>query len=133
MTYYSGSDQVGGNRGQGIIMDSSYHTVQTVSSGFGRTSNDVHEFSVINGGTAALITIFQPTQYDLSSSGLVQPTSQPWGWVVEGIFQEIDIRTGDVLFEWRSLDHTTPEQSYNDRASAGAGNGSTLSTIWDYL
>ena len=133
MSYYSGNDQTGGNRGHGIIMDSHYHTVQTVSSGFGRAPNDVHEFTVINGGSTAITTVFQPTQYDLASYGLVQPADQPWGWVVEGIFQEIDIATGKVLFEWRSLDHTTPAQSYNDRSSAGAGNGSSLSTIWDYL
>lgn len=133
MSYYSGNDPTGGNRGHGIIMDNNYHTVQTVSSGLGRTSNDVHEFSVIDGGSSAITTIFQPTQYDLSDYGLAQPSDEPWGWVVQGIFQEIDIPTGNVLFEWRSLDHTTPAQSYNLRARSGAGNGSTVSTIWDYL
>lgn len=113
-------------------MDSSYHTVQTVTSGNGRAPNDVHEFSVINAGSTAIITIFHPTQYDLSSFGL-QNIIQPWGWVIQGIFQEVDIASGEVLFEWRSLDHTTPAQSYNGRGSAGAGNGTGLADIWDYL
>lgn len=133
MTYYSGIDETGGNKGHGIIMNSAYHTVQTVCSGFGRAPNDVHEFTVIDGGSSAITTIFEPTQYDLSSYGLIQPANQPWGWVLQGVFQEIDIATGEVQFEWRSLEHTTPAQSYNDRASAGAGNGSTVSTVWDYL
>jgi hypothetical protein len=133
LTYYSGNDQTSGNRGQSIILDSTYHTVQTVSSGNGRAPNDIHEFSVINSGSTAIITVFQPTQYDLTGYGLVQNMIQPWGWVLQGIFQEIDISSGEVLFEWRSLDHTAPAQSYNDRGSAGAGNGSGLTDIWDYL
>jgi len=109
-------------------MDNSYHIVQTVSSGLGRASNDVHEFTVLSGGTA-IITIYQPTQYDLSSFGL----NQSVGWVVEGIFQEINIATGEVVFEWRSLDHVDPIDSYNTFGSAGTSNGTTPAKSWDYL
>lgn len=109
-------------------MDNSYHIIDTVSAGSGRAPTDVHEFTVLPNGTA-LTTIFQPVQYDLSAFGV----DQPFGWVVEGIFQEIDIVTGEVVFEWRSLDHTNPADSYNTIGSDGAGNGTSMSEIWDYL
>ncbi len=76
-----------------MIMDDRYHTIASVSPGLGRTSSDVHEFTVLPDGTA-LTTIFQPTPYDLTSFGVKQAI----GWVINGIFQEIDIQTGEVLF-----------------------------------
>jgi len=110
-------------------MDNSYSTVLTVQSGLGRAPSDVHEFSVLPGGTA-LTTIFQPTPYDLTSFGVQQPI----GWVVQGIFQEIDIWTGDVLFEWRSLDHVPLDQTYNPIGNnPEAGYGNTTALAWDYL
>lgn len=30
-------------------------------------------------------------------------------WIVDARFQELDIETGKVLFEWSSLDHVDPE------------------------
>jgi hypothetical protein len=60
--------------------------------------NDIHEFTVLPGNTA-ITTVFEPVQYNLSAYGV----SQPVGWVLEGIFQEIDIQTSEVLFEWRPL------------------------------
>ena len=38
--------------------------------------------------------------------------------MLEGIFQEIGIQTGEVLFEWRSLDYTDLSESYKEAASA---------------
>ena len=91
LSYYNGKDLIGGGRGHSIIMDSTYRTAATVH---GRAPNDIHEFTVLPGCTA-ITTVFEPVQYDLSAYGV----SQPVGWVLEGIFQEIDIQTGEVLFE----------------------------------
>jgi Arylsulfotransferase (ASST) len=130
MTFYAGNDEAAGDRGHGIIMNSNYATVKTVTSGLGRAPADIHEFTVLDGKTA-ITTIYQPIQFDLSNNGL----QQPWGWVVEGIFQEIDIATGEVLFEWRSLDHeeTLPSHTYNTYGGIGANNGSFAALAWDYL
>ena len=128
MTFYSGNDKQSGNRGHGVIMNENYETVASVQTGNGRASADIHEFSILPGGTA-LTTIFQPTQYDLTSYGVEQPV----GWVTQGIFQEIDIDTGDVVFEWKSLDHTTPAESYNSIGLSSAGDGITQGSGWDYL
>ena len=72
LTFYEGNDGSEGNRGHGVIMDSSYAFVKTVNSGLGRAPIDVHEFTLLDNGNA-ITTIFQPTQYDLSNYGLNQP------------------------------------------------------------
>ena len=36
------------------------------------------------------------------------------GTAVEGIVQEVDIETGEVLFEWHSLEHVGIEESYSE-------------------
>ena len=129
LTYFSGNDPYVSDTGIGVIMDSAYRAIKTVSPGNGRVTGDSHEFSVINGGKTALITIFQPTPYDLSSYGLPVSGIQPWGWVGDRIFQEIEIETGKVLFEWRALDHIMLEQSYYDRGSSGHD----PSDPWDFV
>lgn len=110
-------------------MDQHYKTIASVQSGLGRAPADVHEFTVLPGGTA-LMTIFQPRPYDLTSFGV----SQPIGWVIDASFQEIDIGTGEVLFEWRALDHVALNETYNYLGSnADAGFGNTTAQAWDYL
>ena len=129
LTYFNGDDQLPlqGSRGHGVIMNNKYQTIATVTAGLGRTGNDEHEFTVLEDGTA-IVTIYQPTQYDLSSYGI----DEPIGWVVEAVFQRIDIQTGSVLFEWRSLDHTTPADSYLP-FSSNLGVGASAGNPYDYL
>ncbi|KAM3064736.1 hypothetical protein ACMFMG_012143 [Clarireedia jacksonii] len=81
-------------------MDSSYTIQNHVKTG-GRLSADSHEFRIIDNGRAALISIYEPKQTDLTPLGV----HLGLGWVYDSIFQEIDIETGAVLFEWRSHDH----------------------------
>jgi hypothetical protein len=110
-------------------MDQHYKTIASVQSGLGRAPSDVHEFTVLPGGTA-LMTIFQPRPYDLTQFGV----NQPIGWVTDGVFQELDIRSGEVLFEWRALDHVLLNETYNYIGSnADAGFGNTTAQAWDYL
>lgn len=122
-------DVPSGSRGHGVIVGKNYQTIATVSAGNGRTSNDIHEFTVLPDGTA-LTTIFMPTQYDLSAYGV---TNQSVGWIVQPIFQNIDIRTGKVLFEWASLDHVSPSESYNTIDGSIAGDGLSPTTAWDFF
>ena len=54
-----------------------------------------------------MLTIYAAVRRDLSSvDGLKD------GEVLYGIAQEIDIKTGEVLFEWRSVDHIGLDESY---------------------
>ncbi|HSY24552.1 MAG TPA: arylsulfotransferase family protein [Polyangiaceae bacterium] len=101
------------------IADRHYNVIATVKAGNGLTE-DIHEFELTPEGTA-LILAYNTVTRDLSSVG--GPAS---GLVTEGVVQEIDIRTGRVLFEWHSLDHIGIDESHSPV--------STSPTVaWDYF
>lgn len=60
---------------------------------------DLHEFQITDSGTA-LVTIYESIPFDLTAIG--GPSS---GWIYDCLFQEIDIVTGELLFEWRASNH----------------------------
>src|SRR5919112_183096 len=88
-----------------VIFDHSYREIARLSAGNGR-NGDHHEF-LISPQDTALITIYNPVPWDLSSIGGLKN-----GRVWQGIVQEIDIETGEVLFEWHSLEHVGLDESY---------------------
>jgi len=104
ITYYQGVGTTYG-RGEYVILDSSYREVTRVRAGNGYVG-DHHEVLITPEDTA-LLTIYSPVSWDLSSVG--GPEN---GAVLDGIAQEIDIETGEVLFEWHSLDHVGIENTY---------------------
>ncbi|KAK1579359.1 ASST-domain-containing protein [Colletotrichum navitas] len=118
-----GFNDQGNARGQGIILDSHYQPVKHVSGGGHTTSCDLHEFTTAESGTTSLITQYRRRLYDLS--GHVE--SRGMIWILEGVFQEIEIDSGRVLFEWRSLDHIDPAES---QVQPGQG---TRTAPWDYV
>jgi hypothetical protein len=105
LTWWEGVRKGGYGLGEYVIADRSYRELRRVHAGNGYTG-DHHEFLITPNDTA-LITIFNPVQADLSSVGGPRD-----GVVLEGIVQEIDIETGEVLFEWHSLDHVGLAESY---------------------
>lgn len=130
LCFFQGNQQKGYCRGHGVIMDNQYRIVQSVQAGGGMSSSDMHEFMPINDGKTALMTIYQQRQYDMS----------PWniktgvGWIMESIFQEVEVETSKVLFEWRSLDHVHPTVSYTLPASTDtSGDGLSPHSPWDYF
>jgi arylsulfotransferase ASST len=95
----------GYGRGEGVILDTSYREVARIRAARGRQA-DLHEFRLTPQGTA-LITCHPPTvAADLSGVG---GSSQ--GLALESIIQEIDVATGKLLFEWRSLEHVGIDES----------------------
>ena len=93
-------------------------------------SSDMHEFQLIDDGKTALMTVYQQRQFDMSPWNIITGI----GWVMESIFQEVDVETGQVLFEWRSLDHVDPSLSYTlpDHTDT-SGTGLDPSSPWDYF
>jgi hypothetical protein len=106
LTYYQGVGITYG-RGEYVILDSSYREITRVRAGNGYVG-DHHEFLITPQDTA-LITIYNPLPWDLSTVG-----GSTDGVVLDGIAQEVDIETGEVLFEWHSLDHVGLEESYSE-------------------
>jgi hypothetical protein len=97
LTWWVGR-HTGFGRGECVICDHSYREIKRVRAGNGYAA-DHHEFLITPEDTA-LITIYNAVDRDLTSvDGPADAT------VLDGIVQEIDIETGEVLFEWHSLDH----------------------------
>ena len=101
-------------QGEYVILDTTYREVARFRAGNG-LEGDHHEF-LITGRDTALVTIYARVPYDLSPLG--GPAD---GTVLDGIVQEIDIETGEVLFEWRSLEHVPVEATYGDLPDDPAG------------
>lgn len=128
--FFQGNQHHGWARGHGIIMNKNYRVVRTVEAVGAATQMDMHEFRLIDGGKRALVTIYQPRQYDLGAFGV----GPGLGWIHDSLFQEIDVETGELLFEWRALDHIAPSFSYTCiDCTDTSGNGMTRDTPWDFF
>jgi hypothetical protein len=115
LTWWEGSIELGHGVGEYVIADASYRTVRRVQAGRG-LRGDLHEF-VITPRDTGLLTSYVVTRADLSA--VAGPRE---GTIQDAIFQEIDLATGAVLLEWRSLDHIPIQESY---APVGAN--------WDFF
>ncbi|QIW97313.1 hypothetical protein AMS68_002831 [Peltaster fructicola] len=135
LCFFQGDQHHGYARGFGVIMDNTYKVVKTVESSGAGASSDMHEFRLtpFSDGKTALLTVYQPRPYDLTVNARFNML-EGMGFIIDGVFQEIDIETGDVLFEWRSLDHVDPSQSWIMPATTDtSGNGLDTLTAWDYF
>src|SRR5829696_2819271 len=95
----------GETAGEYVIFDSSYREIARLHAGNGY-GGDHHEF-LISPQDTALITIYNSVPQDLTAVG-GSKNGRAW----QGIVQELDIETGEVLFEWRSIDHVALEETY---------------------
>lgn len=120
---------VGYSRGVGLILDSSLNVVQSVQSQGGLSPVDQHEFKVLD-SNSALITIYQIQQHDLSADGVTLGL----GWITNCWFQEVELGTNKLLFEWSSLDHVETSASYiAPNSTDSSGSGLSPSEPWDYF
>ncbi|KAB8235709.1 arylsulfotransferase family protein [Aspergillus alliaceus] len=113
--------------GQHVLLDQSYKHVVTAKTGNHHIPS-IHEFTVVN-GESALVEIYVPTVANLTEYG--GNSSQQW--LGNGLFQEFDIRTGELVFEWNSLDHLDPANSWNPLGSSPGNSGLSTAQTWDYV
>jgi hypothetical protein len=111
--------QVGFGQGEDLIFNSSYQHIATVYAGNGYHA-DLHEIRITPAGTA-WIDAFDPIQANLtafhrSANAVLE----------DSIIQEIDIRTGLVMWEWHALGHIPIAESNNPPPSES-------SYPWDYI
>ena len=104
LTFWEGTNFGGLSDGTDYIYNDHYQQIAAIHAGDGLTT-DGHEFQVTNHGTAWVLS-YDTATVDLSSIG--GPTDQS---VIEAYVQEIDIRTGRVLFSWNAADHVPYSQS----------------------
>jgi hypothetical protein len=101
----------GVGKGKGLILNSSYQTIHTVTAGNGyqKQGIDAHEFFLGHEGSeaTAFVQIWSRVHANLASVG--GPSD---GTVLDWIIQEIDIATNKVIWEWHALGHVPISASY---------------------
>ncbi|KAI6713979.1 hypothetical protein JHW43_003529 [Diplocarpon mali] len=123
LTFWSGTSGGPWGNGSYIMLDSSYELAHTVTSVEIDAGGDLHEFAITEHGTA-LFTIYQDKQVNCSDVGLSRLC-----WINDCLFQEVDIETGQLLFQWRASDHVPLSHSYSGIGKKGL----TKKTSWDYF
>lgn len=108
-----------GPSGTDYIYNDRYRQIASVRAGNGDATN-FHEFLITPWG-AALVLADTLTTANLTCIG--GPADQR---VIDGLVQEIDIRTGRVVFQWDSAAHVPYADSYAPRPSSA-------STPWDWF
>jgi hypothetical protein len=110
--------EVGFGQGEDVIYNTSYQRVGSVHAGNGYHA-DLHEFRLEPEGTA-WIDMFDPIEANLSPyHGLST------GTITDSVIQEIDVKTGLVMWEWHALGHIPISESHNPAPKA--------SYPWDYV
>ncbi|KXT05279.1 hypothetical protein AC579_7453 [Pseudocercospora musae] len=108
LTLWSGEKAATSGKGVYFMLDATYQVVRMISAVGHGLFGDLHEFKITPEGTA-LLTVYNTTSADLREMGMGRPEK---GWVVDNLFQEIDIETGELLFEWSALDHFDPVETH---------------------
>ncbi len=104
-----------------VIANSSYQDIAIVRAGNGYQP-DLHAFQITPQGTA-VFTAYDAIRCNLSAYG--GPAN---GAVADTLFQELDLKTGLVRFEWHRLDHVALSASYMPVTPGG-----TPTSPWDYF
>ena len=129
LTYWQGRIVLGHGSGSGVIVNAGYQPVAHVAAGNG-LSMDLHDFDLEPDGTA-LVTVYDPIHYDLSKHG-----GRADGVLLDCVIQQIDVKTGLVMFEWHALGHVVAERlphaaadrQSTARPTSGTGSTSTRSS-----
>jgi Arylsulfotransferase (ASST) len=92
-------EQTGYGQGEVVVVNRAYRELARVRAAGGR-SIDLHALAVTPQGTALFTCYPDTVPMDLSSIGGPRDSQ-----VRESIIQEVDIASGRMVFEWRSLQH----------------------------
>lgn len=118
LTFWGG-DFIASGHGNGkcFLLNNKYETVYTIEAVGVTGGVDLHECELTADGTA-LITSYDTQIMDLTSVG--GPAN---GTIIRSFFQEIDIATGALVYEWDPLDHQpiTTATSFWDSGDAKLG------------
>ncbi|KAJ6786156.1 hypothetical protein PWT90_00718 [Aphanocladium album] len=132
LTFWAGTPDGGGKQGSWYMMDDTY-TIRHNISAPGFKYGDMHEFELTANGTA-LVTIYNPIPADLSAVG-----GAAQGYLLDGVFQELELETGKVLFQWNASDHIPIKTSKkpmkgcsDDPKKAFLGCGNSPDAAFDY-
>jgi len=99
LTYWKGASSVTGYSQIGTfeILNRKYETIASFKPGNGFKA-DIHEFQMTD-RNSALVLSYVGIRQDLRKAGGVKN-----GKILDNVIQEVDVKTGAVLFEWHSMD-----------------------------
>ena len=87
---------------------------------------DLHEFEITADNTA-LLTIYHTIPYNLTAWDIGNSTSP--GYIRDCLFQEIDLETDELIYEWSAIEHVPIEDCY----TKPNGEGKTYDNAWDWF
>jgi hypothetical protein len=119
LTFWQGTGLGGVSTGEDYIYNDHYQLIATVKAGNGYSA-DGHEFLITPWNTALIIS------YATATANLTKIDGPADQTVINGIVQEINIKTGKVLFQWNSADHVPYAQSEQPLPAAA-------SDPWDWF
>ena len=109
VTFWTGSDMKGWGTGGGVIINESFEIIYNLTTKDLGTGADNHEFQLTHDG-GAMLNNYHTTPFDVTSMGGPED-----GLIQDCAFQEVDIETGDVRFEWRATDHFDITETFGDQ------------------
>ncbi|KAL2844253.1 ASST-domain-containing protein [Aspergillus pseudodeflectus] len=117
LTFWAGDKGDGIGDGYGLAFDDTYRLAYKVSAqDLNGVHADLHEFALAGNGTALVTGVNR-----IRMRG--DDFREIYGWdyplpdgleieILDGVVQEIDLETNEVLFDWRALEHVNPLDSY---------------------
>ncbi|KAK7037526.1 hypothetical protein VNI00_011018 [Paramarasmius palmivorus] len=109
--------------GHNLLLNQSYDVVANFTTvNLDGVLSDFHDIVITNKNTA-IMTAYVTASRDLSPFQGPNP-----GFILGGVFQEIDIASGKEIFTWNSLDHVDPSEGF-----ASPGVSGTSEEPWDYF
>ncbi|MBO0768060.1 MAG: arylsulfotransferase family protein [Solirubrobacterales bacterium] len=119
LTFWQGTNLGGVSKGTDYIYNAHYKQIAAVHAGPGQSA-DGHEFRLTDGGNAWIIA------YETATANLTKIGGRANQKVIDGVVQEINVKTGKVLFSWNSADHVPYSQSEQPLPSSA-------NTPWDWF
>ena len=101
LTFWSGEQVHQHFSGTYYIMDNTLNITNYIETD---PLGDMHEFNIVN--NTALAAFYYPLAMDLTKWG--GPAN---GRICGSGFKQVDLYTGEVIFDWKSTDHFTPDVS----------------------
>jgi hypothetical protein len=105
LAYWEGHIDLGVGFGSDTLLGTNYKPVATIHAGNGYYA-DLHELQVTPQGSAYL------TAYTLVRADLSSVHGSKDGALQDAVVQQIDIKTGLVMFEWHTYGHVALDDSY---------------------
>jgi hypothetical protein len=106
LTFWAGDQGTGHAEGNCVMMNHQYRVLYNIST-IGLSSGvDLHECQITDDGTV-LVTAYEKKFYELSSVG-----GKEQDILLDSVFQEMDLETGELLFSWAASEHIPVTDSF---------------------